>query len=103
MDTVTFVTVEGDVSFFVEANVTLVDVDGREVERFTSSARQSGRFMRGEFPGDPTVLPLRPDEERFFDAVQIGQLVGRLHEGLIAELAGAIAAGTYDTVLSGIY
>jgi len=103
MDTVTFVTVEGEVSYFLEANVTIVDPDGREVERFTSSSRQSGRFMRGEFDGDPSVLPLRPNEERFFDAAQVAQQVARLQEALLGDLAVAIAAGTYDTVLSGIY
>jgi hypothetical protein len=102
MDTVTFSTVEGELSYYLEANVRIVDVDGRELERFVSSSRQTGPFQRGEFDGDPARLPLRVNEEPFFDPDVIGQQVGALEEALMEDLAVAIAAGTYDTVLSGI-
>ncbi|MEQ1855252.1 MAG: hypothetical protein ABL963_02215 [Longimicrobiales bacterium] len=102
MDTVTYTTLTGTMSYFLEANVVVVDADGREVERFTSSSRRSGPFQRGEFEGDPAVLTL-PDRDRpFFDANLLAGQVGRIEEELMEDLAVAIAAGTYDTVLSGI-
>jgi hypothetical protein len=103
MDTVTFSTLRGELSYYLEANVTIVDGDGREVERFRSSTRQMGPFQRGEFDGDPAVLPLRTNEEPFFDSDVLAQQVGRVEEAVLEDLAVAIAAGTYDTVLSGIY
>jgi hypothetical protein len=102
MDTVSFSTVAGDLSYFLEATVTLVDPDGREVQRFASSTRQRGQFQRGEFDGDPSRLPLRTNERPFFDPNVLGQQVGRIESALLEDLAVAIAAGMYDTVLSGI-
>ena len=102
MDTVTYTTVQGTLSYYLEANVVLVDADGREVERFTSSSRSSGRFRRGEFDGDPSVLDLPERDRPFFDANAIAVQVGRLEEELMEDLAVAIAAGTYDTVLAGV-
>ena len=102
MDTVSFTTLEGVLSYYLEANVVLVDAHGREVERFTSSARSSGPFQRGEFHGDASVLPLRPSEEPFFDPQVISRQVGKIEEELLESLAVAIAAGTFDTVLSGV-
>jgi hypothetical protein len=102
MDTVTYTTVAGDVSYYLEANIVLVDTDGREIERFTSSSRRSGPFQRGEFDGDPAVLQLPERDRPFFDPnVHAGQ-IGRIEEQLMEDLAVAIAAGTYDTVLEGI-
>jgi len=103
MDTVTYSTVEGQISYDLHADIILVDVDGREIEHFTASSRQTGPFLRGEFDGDPSVLPLRPDERRFFDPAVVGQQAARVHEALLEGLAVSIAQGTYDTVLSGIY
>ena len=102
MDTVTFTTLEGELSYYVEAMITLVDTDGRELQRFTSSTRQTGPFQRGEFDGDPSRLPLRSNEEAFFDSNVLAQQVGRIETAVMEDLAVAIAAGTYDTVLSGI-
>jgi len=102
MDTVTYVTVQGDLSYYVEAMVTLVDTDGRELERFTSSTRQTVRFQRGEFDGDASRLPLRSNEEPFFDPNVYLQQVARIETAVMEDLAVAIAAGTYDTVLRGI-
>lgn len=102
MDTVTYTTVQGTRSYYLEANVVLVDPGGREVERFTSSSRSSGPFRRGAFDGDPAVLDLPERDRPFFDANAIAAQVGRLEEELLEDLAVAIAAGTYDTVLSGV-
>jgi hypothetical protein len=103
MDTVTFTTLEGVLSYYLEADVILVDADGREVERFTSSSRRSGPFQRGEFEGDPSVLPLRPNEKPFFDPHVISGQVAKIEEELLEDLAVAIAVGTFDTVLSGVH
>lgn len=102
MDTVSFTTLEGELSYYLEASVVLVDADGREVERFTSSSEGSGPFQRGEFDGDPSVLPLRSNEEPFFDPDVFGQQRRRIEEGLLEDLAVAIAVGTFDTVLAGV-
>jgi len=102
MDTVTFETHDGTMGYYLEANVVLVDGNGREVERFTSSSRASGRFQRGEFDGDASALPLRPDEEPFFDSAVLAGQVGDIEGRLLEDLAVAIAAGTFDTILSGI-
>jgi hypothetical protein len=100
MDTVTFNTVAGQLSYYLEALVTTVDVSGREIHRFTASTRQRGPFQRGEFDGDPSLLPLRSNEEPFFDPAVITQQVARIEGALLEDLAVAIAAGTYDTLLS---
>jgi tetratricopeptide (TPR) repeat protein len=102
MDTVTYTTVRGTLSYYLEANVVLVDADGREVERFTSSSRRSGPFQRGEFDGDPAILELPERDRPFFDPDVLAGQVGRIEGELMEDLAVAIAAGTYDTVLSGI-
>jgi hypothetical protein len=102
MDTATFSTHEGVLAYYLEANVIFVDGNGREVERFTASSRKSGPFQRGDFAGDPSVLPLRPDERPFFDAAILAEQTGRLEGELLEDLAVAIAVGTFDTVLSGI-
>ena len=102
MDTVTYTPLEGTMSYFLEATIVLVDPSGREVERFTSSSRRSGPFQRGEFDGDPAVLSLPERDRPFFDPNVLAGQVGRIEEELMEDLAVAIAAGTYDTVLSGI-
>jgi hypothetical protein len=102
MDTVTYTTREGTLSYYVEADVVIVDADGREIERFTASSSQSGPFQRGEFDGDPDRLPLRPDQESFFDPRVEADQIGRIEGALLGDLAIAIAAGTYDTVLMGV-
>jgi hypothetical protein len=102
MDTLTYTTVAGELSYYLEANVIMVDNDGREVERFTSSSRRAGPFQRGEFEGDPKVLDLPERDRPFFDPNVFGAQVGRIEEQLMEDLAVAIAAGTYDTVLSDI-
>ena len=102
MDTVTYTTAEGTLAYYAEANVVIVDKDGREIERFTASSSQSGPFQRGEFDGDPKRLPLDEDQEPFFDPRVIEDQVAHIEGALLHDLAVAIAAGTYDTVLMGI-
>lgn len=102
MDTVTYSTVDGTRSYYLEANVVIVDVEGREVERFTASSSRSGPFRRGEFDGDPGRLPLDRDEEPYFDPRANADQIAGIEEALLEDLAVAIAGGTYDTVLRGV-
>ena len=102
MDTVTYTTLEGTLSYYLEANVVIVDADGREIERFEASSRRSGPFRRGEFDGDPDVLDLPQNDAPFFDPDVFGGQVARIEDELMEDLAVAIASGTFDTVLSGI-
>jgi hypothetical protein len=102
MDTVTYTTSAGTLSYYLEAEVIIVDVSGREVERFTASSSQSGPFQRGEFDGDPKRLPLSDREAPFFDSRVMASQVGRIEGALLEDLAVAIAVGTYDTVLMGV-
>ncbi len=101
-DTVTYTTLDGTLSYYLEADVTLVDPSGREAGRFTASARQSGPFQRGEFDGDPSALDLPRGHEPFFDPSVIANQMAGIEGALMEELAVAIAAGTYDQVLAGI-
>jgi hypothetical protein len=102
MDTVTYTMLEGTLSYYLEADIVLVDATGREIERFEASSRRSGPFRRGEFDGDPDVLELPPSDAPFFDPDVFAGQVARIEEELMEDLAVAIAAGTYDTVLSRI-
>jgi hypothetical protein len=102
MDTVTYSTVDGTLAYYIEADVVIVDKGGREIERFTASSSHSGPFQRGEFEGDPSRLPLSRDQEPFFDPRVTGDQVAHIEGALLQDLAVAIAAGTYDTVLLGI-
>jgi len=101
-DTVTYRTIQGQVSYYLEAQVVLVDSRGREVERFSASSRQSGPFTRGEFDGDPSILDLDENRRRYFDPDVLGGQLGRIEGALLQDLAVAIASGTFDTVLQGI-
>ena len=102
MDTVSYETLAGNLNYYVEADILLVDPSGREVNRFSASATQAGPFERGEFDGDPSTLPLPSNHERFFDPSVIDRQMGVIEGALLEELAVAIAAGTYDQVLAGI-
>jgi len=102
MDTVPYATLEGTLEYYVEAQILLVDGTGREVNRFSASTEQSGPFERGEFDGDPNTLPLERNQERFFDPSVIGGQMADIESVVLQDLAGVIAAGTFDQVLAGI-
>ena len=101
-DTVTYTTVRGTLTYFVEAEIILVDVSGREVNRFVASSRQSGPFERGEFQGDPRTLRLPNDHVRFFDPGVLSGQMTEIERAVLDDLAVAVATGTYDQVLAGI-
>jgi len=99
-DTVTYETLEGELRYYLESEITLVDGRGREVERFTASAEATGPFLRGEFDGDPALLSLEDDRAAYFDPSVIAEHVAAIEAALLEELAIAIAAGTFDRVLA---
>ncbi|MDH3270311.1 MAG: hypothetical protein OEN56_03200 [Gemmatimonadota bacterium] len=101
-DTVTYVTLDGTLSYYLEADITLVDPSGREVGRFTASSTQAGPFSRGEYDGDPSELALEGNQARFFDPTVINSQMAAIEGALLEDLAVAIAAGTYDQVLANI-
>ena len=101
-DTVTYTTVRGTLTYYVEAEIILVDVSGREVNRFVASSRQSGPFERGEFQGDPRTLQLPNNHARFFDPGVLSGQMGAIERAVLEELAVTVATGTYDQVLAGI-
>jgi hypothetical protein len=94
--------VEGTLVYRVVADVVLVDHDGREVTRFRAEGRSSGPFRRGEFDGNHERLELSEAEAALFDAGILGEQVARIESALLEEVAVAIAAGTYDTVIERI-
>jgi hypothetical protein len=102
MDTVTYTTLAGTLSYDLEAEIIIVDRSGRELERFTASTSQSGPFQRGEFDGDPKRLPLDANRAPFFEPEVFVAQRTRIEEAMLEDLAVAIAAGTYDTVLMGV-
>jgi tetratricopeptide (TPR) repeat protein len=101
-DTVTYTTLRGALSYYLEADILLVDPAGREANRFTASSRQSGPFERGEFDGDPSLLGLDGARGRFFDPAVISGQMASIEAALLEDLAVAIAAGTFDQVLAAI-
>ena len=69
------------------------------------SARRRSKtvpFQRGEFDGNPSVLPLKDSEKPYFDPTVLADQKGKLEQALLEDLAVAIAGGTFDTVLSGV-
>jgi hypothetical protein len=101
-DTVSYYTVRGTMTYEVVSEIVLVDPSGREVNRFTASSVQSGPFERGEFDGDPRVLPLESSHQRFFDPSVLAGQMAEIERAVLEDLAVAIATGTYDQVLAGI-
>ena len=57
-DTATYRVISGERKVRAEADVLLVDLDGRAVAEFTIIAEQEGAFREGEFDGDPWQLRL---------------------------------------------
>jgi hypothetical protein len=102
MDTVVYETVQGTMRYFVEAEIIVVDPDGREVNRFMASSTQRGPFERGEFAGDPRILPLEGNRARFFDPAVLSTQMAEIEGAVMEELAAAIAVGTYDQILAAI-
>lgn len=102
VDTVTYHVESGTLAYHVEAVGILVDVDGRELTSFTAAARERGPFRRGVYEGDPSTLDLAADDDRLFSPDAQAAQRARIEVALMEELAAAVAAGTYDSVLAGV-
>jgi hypothetical protein len=99
---VEYALVEGTMAYRLSADVVLVDHDGREVTRFRAEGRSGGPFRRGDFDGNHDRLQLPEDDATLFDPRVLADQTSRIETALMEELAVAIAAGTYDTVLERI-
>ena len=98
-DTVTFTVVTGRLAYRANAEIRIVDLDGRTVTRFDAVARESGPFRRADFNGDPWQLDLSNDEARLFDwNVQEDQWLA-IERPLLRQLARAISVGTFEELL----
>jgi hypothetical protein len=98
-DTVTFTVVTGKLAYRVNAEIRIVDLDGRTVARFDAVAREDGPFRRAEFDGDPWQLDLSDTEARLFDwRMQEDEWLA-LERPLLRQLARAISVGTFEELL----
>ena len=99
-DTVTYRVISGERVVRAEAEVLIVNLDGRAVAEFTIIAEQEGSFREGEFDGDPWQLRLRNREARLFDWSEWDDEWRRIRRAVMDQLAGGIAAETFGEVLS---
>jgi hypothetical protein len=102
-DTVTYRVFSGERVVQAEAEVLLVNLDGRAVAEFTVTSERRGSFREGEFTGDPWQLRLNRRDAPLFDwSVWDGEWI-RIQRAVIDHLAGSIAAETFGEVLSRIH
>jgi hypothetical protein len=99
-DMATYWIVSGERTVRAEADVLLVDLDGRAVAEFTITAREDGSFREGEFDGDPWQLGLSNREARVFEWGAWDDEWVRIQRNVIDQLASGIANETYGEVLS---
>ena len=99
-DTATYWVISGERRVRAEADVFLVDLDGRAVAEFTIIAEQEGSFREGEFDGDPWQLRLNNRNARLFDWGQWDDEWRRIQRAVIDQLAVGIATETFAEVLS---
>lgn len=98
-DTVTFTVVTGRLAYRANAEIRIVDLDGRTVARFDAVSREAGPFRRAEFDGDPWQLDLSNADARLFDwNVQEDQWLA-IERPLLRQLARAISVGTFEELL----
>ena len=99
-DTVTYRVISGQRVVDAEADVLLIDLDGRAVAEFTITARERGSFREGEFDGDPWQLRLSTRRARIFDWGAWDDEWSRIEREVIGDLAAGIATETFEEVLS---
>lgn len=99
-DTVTYRIISGERVVRAEAEVLLVNLDGRAVAEFTIVAEQEGSFREGEFDGDPWQLRLNNRNARLFDWGEWDDEWSRIQRAVIDQLAVGIATETFAEVLS---
>ena len=99
-DTVTYRIISGDRVVRAEAEVLLINLDGRAVAEFTITAHQETSFREGEFDGDPWQLRLGNRNARLFEFDEWDNDWSRLQRAAVDQLALGISAETFREVLS---
>jgi hypothetical protein len=99
-DTVTYRIISGERVVRAEAEVLLVNLDGRPIAEFTISARQEVPFRVGEFDGDPWQLRLSNRNARLFEFDEWDQEWSRVQRAVVDQLARGISVETFEEVLS---
>ena len=99
-DIATYRVISGERVVGAEADVLIVNLDGRAVAEFTITARQEGSFREGEFDGDPWQLGLNNRNARLFDFGQWDDEWSRIQRAMIDQLAVGISVETFEEVLS---
>jgi len=99
-DTATYWVISGERTVRVEADVLIVNLDGRAIAEFTITSRQEGSFQEGEFDGDPWQLGLNNRNTRLFDFSEWHDEWGRIQRAVTDQLAVGITVETYREVLS---
>jgi hypothetical protein len=80
--------------------VIIVDDRGDEIVDFNVSARETGRFERGVYRGNPAELDLGRNEARLFDPEAIAAQLNAIEQEMMTELASNVAGRTFARVLS---
>ena len=99
-DTVSYRVISGERVVRAEAEVLLMNLDGRAVAEFTIVAEQEGSFREGEFDGDPWQLRLSSRNARLFDWGEWDDEWSRIRRAVIDQLAVGISVETFEEVLS---
>jgi hypothetical protein len=99
-DTVTYRIISGERVVRTEADVLLINLDGRAVAEFTIASDQRGSFREGEFDGDPWQLRLNSRQTRLFEWNEWDDEWFRIQRAVIDQLAAGIATETFAEVLS---
>jgi hypothetical protein len=99
-DMVSYSIVKGRVTYQAMVHVILVDANGNELVDFNVSARETGRFERGAYRGNPADLDLGRNEARLFDADVIAGRLATIEQDMLTELAASVADRVFDRVLS---
>jgi hypothetical protein len=99
---VTYWVISGERTVRAEADVLIVNLDGRAIADFTINSRQEGSFQEGEFDGDPWQLGLNNRDARLFDFAEWADEWTRIQRDVISQLADGITAQTFRAVLSGV-
>ena len=99
-DMVSYSIVKGRVTYQAMVQVILVDADGDELTDFNVSARETGRFERGAYRGNPRELDLGRNEARLFAPDVIAGRLATIEQEMLTELAANVADRLFDRVLS---
>ena len=99
-DTVTYRVFSGERTVRAEAEVLIVNLDGRAVAEFTITAEQEGSFEEAEFDGDPWQLALSNRNARLFEYSEWDEDWSRIQRDVIDQLAVGITRETFAEVLS---